>query len=125
MRWSQTFIPTLKEVPADAEIISHQLLVRAGLVRKLTGGLYTFLPMGLRSLQKIENIVREEMNRTGAIEVLMPFVRPSAINVVTASGRWLQVAVDLELTRRVLAMALDLALREYSQPDSAFGIFRM
>src|SRR5438034_8203643 len=79
MRWSQTFIPTLKETPADAEIISHQLLIRAGLVRKLTGGLYTFLPMGVRVLKKIEQIVREEMDRAGAIEVLMPALQPPEI----------------------------------------------
>ena len=68
MRWSQTFIPTLKESPAEAEIISHKLLLRAGLVRKLTGGLYTFLPLGLRALKKVEIIVREEMDRAGALE---------------------------------------------------------
>ena len=62
----------MKETPAEAEIISHKLLLRAGLVRKLTGGLYTFLPLGLRALRKIEAIVREEMNRAGALEVLMP-----------------------------------------------------
>jgi prolyl-tRNA synthetase len=76
MRWSQTFIPTLKETPADAEIISHQLLVRAGLVRKLTGGLYTFLPLGVRVLRKVEQIVREEMDAAGALEVLMPALQP-------------------------------------------------
>ncbi len=79
MRWTQTFIPTLKETPADAEIISHQLLLRAGLVRKLTGGLYTFLPLGLRSLRKVEAIVRAEMDRAGAIEVLMPALQPPEI----------------------------------------------
>src|ERR1051325_5319875 len=79
MFWSQLLIPTLKEVPSDAEIISHQLLVRAGLVRKLTGGLYTFLPLGLRILRKEENIVREEMNRAGAQEVLMPALQPPEI----------------------------------------------
>ena len=79
MRWSELLIPTLKEVPSDAEIYSHQLLVRAGLVRKLTGGLYTFLPMGLRILRKVENIVREEMNRAGAQEVLMPALQPPEI----------------------------------------------
>src|SRR5437867_5177514 len=63
MRWSNTLIPTLKETPAEAEITSHKLLLRAGLVRKLTGGLYTFLPLGLRALRKIEQIVREEMDR--------------------------------------------------------------
>src|SRR5205814_6500604 len=72
MRSTQTLIPTLKETPAEAEIISHKLLLRAGLLRKLTGGLYTFLPLGLRALRKIEKIVREEMNRAGALELLMP-----------------------------------------------------
>jgi prolyl-tRNA synthetase len=86
MRWSQAFIPTLKETPAEAEITSHKLLLRAGLIRKLTGGLYTFLPLGLRSLKKIENIVREEMNRAGALEVLMPTLQP--IDIWQASGRY-------------------------------------
>ena len=76
MRWSETFIPTLKEAPAEAEILSHQLLLRAGLVRKLAGGLYTFLPAGLRVQRKIEAIVREEMDRAGALEILMPAVQP-------------------------------------------------
>ncbi len=79
MRWSQSFIPTLKETPSDAEIVSHQLLLRAGLVRKLTGGLYTFLPMGLRALRKIEQIIREEMDRAGGIEVHMPVLQPPEI----------------------------------------------
>src|SRR5258708_22434935 len=79
MRWSQTLIPTLKETPADAEITSHKLLLRAGLVRKLTGGLYTFLPLGVRVLRKVEQIVREEMNRIGALEVLMPALQPPEI----------------------------------------------
>ena len=79
MLWSQTLIPTLKESPSDAEIVSHKLLLRAGLVRKLSGGLYTFLPMGLRVLRKIENIIREEMNRINAIEVLMPALQPAEI----------------------------------------------
>src|SRR2546421_12840592 len=76
MRWTQTLIPTLKETPAEAELISHKLLLRAGLVRKLTGGLYTFMPLGLRALRKVEQIVREEMNRAGALEVLMPALQP-------------------------------------------------
>ena len=90
MRWSNTFIPTLKEAPAEAEILSHQLLLRAGLVRKLTGGLYTFLPAGLRVLQKIEAIVREEMNDAGALEVLMPALQPP--DIWKASGRYEQAA---------------------------------
>src|SRR3954468_20894102 len=79
MRWTQTLVPTLKETPADAEIVSHKLLLRAGLLRKLTGGLYTFLPLGLRALRKVEQIVREEMDRAGALEVLMPALQPQEI----------------------------------------------
>jgi len=79
MRWTQTLIPTLKETPADAEITSHKLLLRAGLVRKLSGGLYSFLPLGLRALRKIERIVREEMDRAGALEVQMPSLQPPEI----------------------------------------------
>jgi prolyl-tRNA synthetase len=79
MKWTQTLIPTLREAPADAEIISHKLLLRAGLIRKLAGGVYTFLPLGLRSLRKIEQIIREEMNRAGAVEVLMPALQPPEI----------------------------------------------
>ena len=90
MRWSETFIPTLKEAPAEAEILSHQLLLRAGLVRKLAGGLYTFLPAGLRVLRKVEAIVREEMCRAGALEILMPAVQPPEI--WQASGRYEQAA---------------------------------
>src|SRR5438270_6903303 len=79
MLWTQALIPTLKETPAEAEILSHKLLLRAGLVRKLTGGLYTFLPLGLRALRKVEEIVREEMDRAGAWEVLMPALQPPEI----------------------------------------------
>ena len=86
MRWSQSFIPTLKETPAEAEITSHKLLLRAGLIRKVAGGLYTFLPLGLRALRKVEQIVREEMNRAGALEVEMPCVIPAELWQET--GRW-------------------------------------
>ena len=86
MRYSNYFVPTKKEVPADAEIISHQLMVRAGMIRKLTSGIYTYLPVGLRSIRKVENIVREEMNRAGAIEILMPAVQPAEL--WQESGRW-------------------------------------
>ena len=84
-------IPTLREAPADAEILSHKLLLRAGLIRKLAGGVYTFLPLGLRSLRKVEQIVREEMDRAGAVEVLMPALQPPEIwqqsgRYETASG---------------------------------------
>jgi prolyl-tRNA synthetase len=91
MRWTQTFIPTLKESPADAEIASHKLLLRAGLIRKLGAGVYTFLPLGLRALRKVEQIIREEMDRAGAMEVLMPAIQPKEIweqsgRYETASG---------------------------------------
>lgn len=79
IRWSQQLIPTLREAPAEAEIPSHQLMLRAGLIRKLGGGLYTFLPLGLRSLRKVERIVREEMDRAGALEVLMPAMQPQEL----------------------------------------------
>jgi prolyl-tRNA synthetase len=79
MLWTKTLIPTLREAPADAEILSHKLLLRAGLIRKLAGGVYTFLPLGLRALRKLERIVREEMDRAGAIEVLMPALQPKEI----------------------------------------------
>src|ERR1051325_826319 len=92
MRLTQAFIPTLKETPADAEIASHKLLLRAGLIRKLTGGLYTFLPMGLRALRKVERIVREEMDRAGGLEVLMPALQPPEI--WQQSGRY-QSASDV------------------------------
>ena len=79
MKWTKTLIPTLREAPADAEILSHKLLLRAGLIRKLAGGVYTFLPLGLRALRKVEQIIREEMDRAGAIEVLMPALQPKEI----------------------------------------------
>ncbi|MCO5045744.1 MAG: proline--tRNA ligase [Verrucomicrobia bacterium] len=78
-RWTQQLIPTLREVPGEAEIPSHQWMLRAGLIRKLGAGLYTFLPLGLRSLRKVERIVREEMDRAGALEVLMPALQPPEI----------------------------------------------
>src|SRR5579859_2369348 len=90
MRWTQTFIPTLKETPAEAEIASHKLLLRAGLVRKLTGGLYTFLPLGVRALRKVEQIVREEMDRAGALEVLMPALQP--VDIWEKSGRFVTMS---------------------------------
>lgn len=77
MRWSRTLVATLRDDPQEAEIDSHKLMVRAGLIRKLAGGLYTFLPLGLRALRKVEAIIREEMNRAGAIEILMPALQPA------------------------------------------------
>src|SRR5690606_20400814 len=84
--WSQFFIPTLKESPADAEIASHKLLVRAGLVRKLSGGLYTYLPLGLRVMQKITQICREEIDRGGGTELWLPHVHP--VEVWEQGPRW-------------------------------------
>lgn len=86
MKASSFHLSTLKETPADAEIISHQLMLRAGLIRKLASGLYTWLPLGLRVLRKVEAIVREEMNRAGALELLMPAVQPAEL--WEESGRW-------------------------------------
>ncbi len=86
MRYSNYFIPTHKEVPSEAEVISHQLMLRAGLIRKLTSGIYTYLPAGLKAIRKVENIIRQEMNRSGAIEVLMPAVQPAEL--WQESGRW-------------------------------------
>ena len=79
MRWTHTLIPTLRESPAEAEILSHQLLLRAGIIRKLAAGLYNFLPLGVKSLQKIQKIIREEMDRAGALEILMPALQPPEI----------------------------------------------
>jgi len=79
MRWSRSLVATLREDPQEAEIVSHKLMVRAGLIRKLSGGLYTFMPFGLRALQKVSQIVREEMNRAGAQEILMPALQPAEL----------------------------------------------
>ena len=86
MKLSQYPINTLKETPAEAEIVSHKLMLRAGLIRRLSSGLYSWLPIGLRTLRKVENIVREEMNRAGALELVMPVVQPAELWQET--GRW-------------------------------------
>src|SRR3989337_3126887 len=86
MRFSRFFLPTLKEAPSDAEVISHRLMVRAGMIRKVAAGIYNYLPLGLKVIRKVENIVREEMNRAGAQEVFMPMVIPSEL--WQESGRW-------------------------------------
>ncbi|MEE9351546.1 MAG: proline--tRNA ligase, partial [Thiotrichaceae bacterium] len=88
MRTSRFPLSTLRETPADAEIISHQLMLKAGMVKRLSSGLYTWMPIGLRVLRNIENIVRDEMNKSGAIEVLMPTVQPAEL--WQESGRWEQ-----------------------------------
>ena len=79
MRTSQYLLATVKETPADAEIVSHQLMVRAGLIRKLASGLYSWLPLGFKVLNKVTQIVREEMDKSGAMEVVMPVVQPSEL----------------------------------------------
>jgi len=86
MRLSKYYMPTLKEAPADAEVVSHKLLVRAGMIRKLTSGIYTFLPLGLRALNKVAGIVRQEMDRAGALEIFMPTVQPA--DLWRETGRW-------------------------------------
>lgn len=93
MRTSQFLLSTLKENPSDAVVISHQLMLRAGMIRKLASGLYTWLPMGLRVLRKVETVVREEMNAAGALEVLMPAIQPAEL--WQESGRWVQYGPEL------------------------------
>ena len=93
MFWSKIFIPTLKDSPQDAEVISHQLMLRAGMIRKVSSGIYTWLPLGLKVLRKIENIVREEMDQSGAQEVLMPMVHPKELWEETK--RWDKMGPEL------------------------------
>ncbi len=93
MRTSQYLLATLKETPSDAVVISHQLMLRAGMIRKLASGLYTWLPMGLRVMRKVEAIVREEMDAAGALEVLMPGIQPAEL--WQESGRWEQYGPEL------------------------------
>ncbi len=93
MRASAFFISTLKEAPADAEVISHRLMVRAGMIKKLAAGIYSYLPIGLRSIRKIERIIREEMNRAGSVELLMPVIQPAELWM--ESGRWHQMGPEL------------------------------
>jgi prolyl-tRNA synthetase len=93
MRYSQYLLPTLRENPSEAEVPSHQLMFRAGMIRKLAAGVYSHLPFGLRAIRKVENIIREEMNRAGAIETLLPFVQPA--EVWQESHRWEDYAKDL------------------------------
>ena len=93
MRTTHYLIPTLKETPSDAVVISHQLLLRAGMIRKLASGLYTWLPLGLKVLKKVEQIVRQEMNSAGALETLMPAVQPAELWL--ESGRWEEYGPEL------------------------------
>ncbi len=107
MRLSQFPLATLKETPADAEVISHQLMLRAGLIRRLAAGLYTWLPLGLKVLRKVERIVREEMDRSGALELLMPAIQPAEL--WQESGRWDHYGPEL------------LRLRDRHQREFCFG----
>ena len=107
MRVSQFFLTTLKEAPAEAELASHKLMLRAGLIRRLGSGLYTWLPLGLRVLRKVENIVREEMNAAGAIELLMPAVQPAEL--WQESGRWEQFGPQM------------LKIKDRHERDFCFG----
>ena len=93
MRYSELLLPTLKETPTEAEVASHRLLLRAGFIRKLTSGVYTYLPLGLAAIRKVEQIVREEMNRAGAQELLMPMVQPA--DLWKESGRWEKYGPEL------------------------------
>ena len=93
MFWSKIFLPTLKDIPQDAEVISHQLMLRSGMIRRVTSGIYTWLPIGLKVLRKVENIVREEMNTSGAQEILMPMVQPKELWEETQ--RWDKMGPEL------------------------------
>src|SRR3954470_17271043 len=107
MRWSQYFINTLREVPSDADVISQKLMMRAGMIRKVAAGIYTYLPLGLRSIKKMENIVREEMNRAGAIELSMPSIQPAELWM--ESGRWQRYGKEL------------LRIKDRHERDFVFG----
>ena len=107
MRYSQTFIPTLRQDPAEAEVVSHRLLVRAGMIRQVARGIYDFLPLGLRVVRKVEAVVREEMNRAGAQEILMPTICPAEL--WQESGRWEQYGKEL------------LRIKDRNERDFCFG----
>jgi prolyl-tRNA synthetase len=93
MRYSEMFLPTGREIPSDAELISHKLMIRAGMIRKLTGGIYSYLPFGYRAIRKVERIIREEMDRAGAQEVFLPMVQPAEL--WQESGRWVHYGKEL------------------------------
>ncbi|HEX8255216.1 MAG TPA: proline--tRNA ligase [Thermoanaerobaculia bacterium] len=107
MRWSRYFINTLREVPADADVISQKLMMRAGMIRKVAAGIYTYLPLGLRSVQKLENIVRQEMTRAGSTELLMPAIQPAELWM--ESGRWQKYGKEL------------LRIKDRHERDFVFG----
>ena len=107
MRVSRFLLSTVRETPAEAETISHQLMLRAGMIRKLAAGVYSWLPLGLRVLRKVEGVVREEMNHAGAQEVLMPAIQPAEL--WQESGRWEKYGPEL------------LRLKDRHQRDFCFG----
>ncbi len=107
MRWTQYFINTLREVPADADVISQKLMMRASMIRKVAAGIYTYLPLGLRSIKKLEAIVREEMNRAGSVELSMPAIQPAELWM--ESGRWQQYGKEL------------LRIKDRHERDFVFG----
>src|SRR3954465_6019421 len=107
MRWTSYFLNTLREVPADADVISQKLMMRAGMIRKVAAGIYTYLPLGLRSVQKRETIVREEMNRAGSVELLMPAIQPAELWM--ESGRWQRYGKEL------------LRIKDRHERDFVFG----
>ena len=107
MRWTRHFINTLREVPSDADVISQKLMMRAGMIRKVAAGIYTYLPLGLRSVQKLEAIVREEMNRAGSVELLMPAIQPAELWM--ESGRWQKYGKEL------------LRIKDRHERDFVFG----
>jgi prolyl-tRNA synthetase len=107
MRWTQTFINTLREVPSDADVISQKLMMRAGMIRKVAAGIYTYLPLGLRSVQKLEAIVRQEMARAGSTELLMPAIQPAELWM--ESGRWQKYGKEL------------LRIKDRHERDFVFG----
>ena len=93
MRLSNFFLSTLREAPADADVVSQKLMLRAGMIKKLAAGIYTYMPMGLRSIRKIENIIREEMTAAGAVELLMPVIQPAELWMET--NRWQKYGPEL------------------------------
>ena len=97
MRLSRFHLATVKEAPADAEIVSHKLMLRAGMIRKLAAGIYTWSPLGLRVLRRVEAVVREEMNRAGAVELLMPSIQPQELG---RNGRWEKLVASAEIRDR-------------------------
>ena len=105
MRWSRSFIQTLREAPSDAEAASHKLMVRAGLVRQLSAGVYSFLPLGLRVLEKIKKIVREEMDRAGAVELLLPAMHPAEL--WNETGRLAAYGAAAKSTTLLSAVGID------------------